>query len=411
MPSAIVVGGGPAGLIGAEVLAKAGFEVTVYEHMASAGRKLILAGRGGLNLTHSEPAEAFAQRYGPARANLAPALQAFSPTDLRDWCAGLGEPTFVGSSGRVFPESFKATPLLRAWLRRLERFGVRFQPRHKWSGFVSSKAGCSRFVRRDGTAVDVSADVTVMALGGASWPRVGSDGTWVDDFVRLGVEVTRLQPSNCGVVVAWSGDFVERFAGVPLKNVAISVGDVRVRGDAMVTELGLEGGPVYAHSAAIRTFLEHNAVGDVLIDLHPDMSVSGLAERLAKRRRPKDSRSTWLRRCGLDQVSVALMRQAVGAAIPLDALDLAGLVKAVPVQVESLMPIDRAISTAGGVAFSALDESFMVRRLPGVFLAGEMLDWEAPTGGYLLQASFSTGVAAARGAVSWFEASGAASST
>ncbi len=405
MPRAVVVGGGPAGLVCAEVLAGAGLGVTVYEHMASVGRKFILAGRGGLNITHSEPPDAFVSRYEPPNDLLTAALRSFTADDLRAWCEGLGEDPFVGSSGRVFPSSFKSTPLLRTWLGRLDALGVEFRVRHRWDGFGRDPR-CSRFVDGEGAEAEVCADVTVMALGGASWPRVGSNGSWVNEFVRQGVEVTPLQPANCGVLVDWTDEFVERFAGVPLKNMAITLDQQTVRGDAMVSEVGLEGGPIYAHSAAIRRSLHKSGHCEVLVDLHPDMTIAQLTARLEQRRRPKDSRSTWLRRCGLAQVAVAVIRQAVGADVPLDPVKLAGLVKAVPVAVTSLMPLDRAISTAGGVAFSELTESFMVRRLPGVFVAGEMLDWEAPTGGYLLQASLSTGVAAARGAIGWLEGSG-----
>jgi uncharacterized flavoprotein (TIGR03862 family) len=408
--SATVVGGGPAGLMAAEVLAAAGVAVTVYEHMPSVGRKFLLAGRGGLNLTHSESIDKLLARYGDGADRLAAAVHAFGPSQLRSWCASLGEPTFVGSTGRVFPASFRSTPLLRAWLTRLTQAGVTIEVGHRWLGWVTSSDGQidarqSLFSSRstDG-AVEVSSDVTVLAMGGASWPRVGSDGGWVETLRRAGVEVDELRPANCGVRVDWTETFARRFAGVPLKNVAISVGETSIRGDAMVTSQGVEGSPIYAHSLAIRDALDRDGRCTVTVDLHPDLTAAQLSERV-ERRRPKDSTAASLRRTiGLTPVSVSLIREATGNRLPADPSELAALVKAVPLVVESTMPIARAISTAGGIRLAEVDDAFMLRRLPGTFVAGEMLDWEAPTGGYLLQASFSTAVAAARGALEWLEA-------
>jgi uncharacterized flavoprotein (TIGR03862 family) len=398
-PNAAVVGGGPAGLIAAEVLATNGVAVTVYDHKPSVGRKFLLAGRGGLNITHGEPFPDFVARYGPAADWLEPMLRRFGPADLRAWCAGLGEPTFVGSSGRVFPESFRATPLLRAWLGRLAELGVRFELRHRWLGW--DDGGRSWFRRADGSEIDVAPDATVMALGGASWPRVGSDGGWVGPFAEAGVEVTALRPSNVGVRVDWTDGFADRFAGVPLKNVALRVGGELARADAMVTLTGVEGGPVYALSRPIREQLDRDGRCVLEVDLHPDQTVEQLTIRLS-RRRPKDSVANWLRRSiGLTPVSIGLLREATHNRVPTEPGEVAGLVKSVPVAVSGTMPIDRAISTAGGVALDEVDESLMLRRVPGTFVAGEMLDWEAPTGGYLLQASFTTGVVAARGALLW----------
>ncbi|MGI8794675.1 MAG: NAD(P)/FAD-dependent oxidoreductase [Acidimicrobiales bacterium] len=406
-PTAMVIGGGPAGLMAAEVLSEAGCRVSVYEHMASVGRKLLLAGRSGLNLTHDEPLDGFLARYGSRRAELEQALTAFGPIDLRTWCAARGMPTYAGTSGRVFPDTFTGAALLRSWLIRLESLGVNVHVRHRWLGFVEYEAGDeartgSRFATPSGE-VHVEADATVMALGGASWPRVGSDGAWVDQFARQGIGVLPLRPANCGVVTRWTEVFVKRFGGEPIKNVAMRVADEVVRGDVVVTANGLEGGPVYAHSGAIRAELDRHGVMIAYFDLQPDLGARALADRLTQRRRAKDSVSTWLRRAGFAPASVALLREATENQVPTDATELATLVKATPIAIVDLAPIDKAISTAGGVSFDEIDERFMLRRRPGVFVAGEMLDWEAPTGGYLLQGSFSTGVAAARGALAWLQ--------
>ncbi len=387
----------------AEVLAAAGVAVTVYEHQRSVGRKFLLAGRGGLNITHSEPIDVMLGRYTTSSPSLEAALRAFTPQDLRAWCASLGEPTFVGSSGRVFPESFRATPLLRAWLARLADFKVAIEVGHRWQGWASRPDGgvhSQRLVleRRDGTNVEAASDVTILALGGASWPRVGSDGRWVDTLGPLGVRVSPLRAANCGVMLVWSAEFLRHFGGAPLKNIALTVGAAPVRGDAMITTSGLEGGPVYAHSAAIRDSIDRVGSCTLRLDLHPDLAVAHLVDRIA-RARPKDSLTATLQRIGLSKVAVALLREVTGNQIPREPEALATMIKSLAVDVRTLMPIERAISTAGGVAFSELDDALMIKRLPGVFVAGEMVDWEAPTGGYLLQASFSTAVMAARGAV------------
>ncbi|HEY0217312.1 MAG TPA: TIGR03862 family flavoprotein [Cellulomonas sp.] len=426
MRTAGVVGGGPAGLIAAEVLATAGVAVTVYDRMPSVSRKLLLAGHGGLNITHSEDRARMLPRYGRSADRLAPMIDDFTPDDLRAWCAGLGEETFVGSSGRVFPRSFRATPLVRAWLTRLAGLGVTIEKRQRWTGWTADGTGL-RLVgvgaEADGAEREVAHDVTLLALGGASWPRLGADGSWIEELAARGVAVAPLRAANVGVRAGWTAAFAERFQGVPLKHVALSVrgpgprpagadgsdrGDrpdrregagPTVRGDAMVTRTGLEGGPVYAIGAALRDAMDAAADGRCVldVDLRPDVPVDRLTERLG-RRRPKDSRSTWLHRAiGLDPVGVALLREATGNALPDDPAAAAALVKAVPVTVTGTMPIDRAISSAGGIGWSEVDEDLMLRALPGTFVAGEMLDWEAPTGGYLLQASFSTGVRAARG--------------
>ncbi|MGI9605663.1 MAG: NAD(P)/FAD-dependent oxidoreductase [Acidimicrobiales bacterium] len=388
-----VVGGGPAGLMAAEVLAEGGAEVTVFDHRANLGRKFLLAGRGGLNLTHSEPIDQFLDRYGPSRSRLEPAVRGFTPDDLREWAAGLGEPTFVGTSGRVFPESFRATPLLRAWIRRLAEAGVSFEMGCRWRGWTDDGL---RFERAD-EKFAVETDATVLAAGGASWPRTGSDGGWVDEVEAAGVRVERLKPANAGVVVQWSDAMLDRFEGTPIKNCTVIVGGQGVRGDPIITRKGLEGGPIYAHSRAIRRALDDHGHAWIELDLQPDLTVEQLAERLDARRRKGSTVTDWLRRCGVDRPGVSLMREATRNALPADSRAMSELIKAVPINTTEMMPIDRAISSAGGIPLDEVDESWMLHKRPGTFVAGEMLDWEGPTGGYLLQATFSTAVAAARG--------------
>lgn len=397
--NATVIGGGPAGLMAAEVLARGGLSVAVYDHMPSVGRKFLLAGRSGLNLTHSEPLETFASRYGSAAERIGPSIRAFSPADLRAWSTSLSEPTFVGSSGRVFPESKRATPLLRSWLRRLDDLGVRFETRHRWVGWVPGSPSSLRFAdSRSGADVDVESDVTIFALGGASWPRVGSDASWTTAFVDAGIEVVPFRSANAGLLIDWSGH-VRALAGTPLKNVAVLAGGQRVRGDVMITRSGLEGGPVYTVSASVRDAIDGGAAANVALDLQPDLTIDRVVARLAGRR-AKESMSSALRRAlGLSPIAIAVLRESVANALPTDASSLAALVKAVPVVVRGVAPLDRAISSAGGVSLDAVDDHFMLRAMPGTYVVGEMLDWEAPTGGYLLQATFSTAVAAARHAL------------
>ncbi|MEO6653382.1 MAG: TIGR03862 family flavoprotein [Ilumatobacteraceae bacterium] len=393
-PAVCVIGGGPAGLIAAETLARDGVAVTLMERRRSVGRTFLLAGRSGLNLTHAEPRPAFDERYD-VPGWMTPLLDAFGPDDLRRWCTSLGEPTFEGSSGRVFPSSLRATPLLRAWLLRLADLGVAIETGWCWTGWHPDG---HRFEAADGTERIVRADAAIIALGGASWPKVGGDGGWVHVFADAGIAVEPLRPANAGVVVAWSAPFVGRFAGQPLKNVSIAAGDESMRGDPVVTEAGLEGGPIYALNRSIRAALGASGSCTIHIDLCPDLTATRVADRL-RARRQSDSVSTWLRRSlGLHPVAVNLLREATANVVPDDVDAVARLVKGVPVVVDSLMPIDRAISSAGGVARRELDDSLMLRSHPGTFVAGEMIDWEAPTGGYLLQACFSSGVVAARGA-------------
>jgi uncharacterized flavoprotein (TIGR03862 family) len=397
-----IIGAGPAGLMAAEVAAQGGAAVTVYDAMPSAGRKFLMAGRGGLNLTHSEALPAFLARYGAAMPPLAAAITAFSPDTLRDWSQALGQPTFVGSSGRVFPEGFKASPLLRAWLRRLDAVGVQFALRHRWAGWEED--GRLSFAIPEGRR-NVEARATVLALGGASWPRLGSDGGWVEALAAKKVAISSLRPANCGFTVAWSDIFRDRFEGQPLKGIALSLGSHTLRGEAMMTRTGIEGGGIYALSAALREAIITSGKATLRIALRPDLETSDLIARLSAPR-GKQSFSNWLRKAAhLSPVGIGLLQEAAivsGVSLSsLSAAGLAGLINAVPIELNGIAPIARAISTAGGVAFEELDADFMIRRLPGIFAAGEMLDWEAPTGGYLLQASFATGAAAGRGVLKW----------
>jgi uncharacterized flavoprotein (TIGR03862 family) len=395
-----VIGAGPAGLIAAETLARAGVSVTVYDRMPSPGRKFLLAGRGGLNLTHSEPLERFLSRYGDAAPKLRAAIEAFPPSALRAWCEGLGQETFIGTSGRVFPKAMKASPLLRAWLARLSGLNVAFRPRHCWAGW--DRDGALVFATPDGR-LSVSANVTIFALGGASWPRLGSDGHWTNFFAEQGISVTPLRPSNCGFAADFSTSFRTTFEGEPLRGIALHFAGVSVRGEAVITEAGIEGGAVYALSAKLREEINRAGQATLLIDLRPGLPMDDLTKALSKPR-GKQSISTFLRKAvKLSPTATGLLHEAVDHrnGLRLSSLapeSLAALIKGVSVRLTAAAPIARAISTAGGVAFEDIDERFMLRARPGVFVAGEMLDWEAPTGGYLLQACFSMGIAAARSA-------------
>ena len=397
-----IIGAGPAGLMAAEVLAQGGAQVIVYDAMPSAGRKFLMAGRGGLNLTHSEAMPQFLARYGDAIPYLKTAIEAFPPRALRDWSAALGQSTFVGSSGRVFPQAFKASPLLRAWLRRLDSLGVQFAFRHRWNGWDCD--GKLSFQTPEGSRA-VDADAAVLALGGASWPRLGSDGSWVETLAAKGIAISKFQPANCGFTIAWSDVFRDRFQGQPLKSIALSFGDQVVRGEAMITAAGIEGSAIYALSATLREAVIKSGQATLHVALRPDVNASDLAARLTAPR-GKQSFSNWLRKTAhLPSASIGLLQEAAfasGASLSsLSAVELAGRINAVPINLAGVAPIASAISTAGGIVFDEFDEGFMLRRLPGVFAAGEMLDWEAPTGGYLLQASFATGAAAGRGTLNW----------
>ena len=400
--NAAIIGAGPAGLMAAEVLAVGGAAVTIYDAMPSAGRKFLMAGRGGLNLTHSEPLPQFLARYREALPHLKAAIEAFPPQALRDWSEALGQETFVGSSGRVFPRSFKASPLLRAWLRRLDSQGVKLALRHRWIGW--DEQGRLRFETPDGAHAVASA-ATILALGGASWPRLGSDGAWAEILAAKNVTISPLRPTNSGFTVAWSEIFRDRFEGQPLKGVAVTFGKHSVRGEAIITRTGIEGGAIYALSAELREAILRDGRAMLNIALRPDAEIGDLTAKLSAAR-GKQSLSNFLRKAAnLSPIAIGLLQEAAKASgnalAGLSATDLARLIQAVPVQLTGVAPIARAISTAGGISFDELDDAFMLRRVPGVFAAGEMLDWEAPTGGYLLQASFAIGVAAGKGALKW----------
>lgn len=401
---AAVIGAGPAGLMAAEQLALGGMRVIVFDGMGAPARKFLLAGRGGLNLTHSEALPDFLSRYGAAQPWLTPALEAFGPEQLRAWADDLGQPTFVGSSGRVFPVAMKASPLLRAWLRRLDAQGVQLCLKHRWTGWDGE--GRLSFDTSDGPR-SIAARATVLALGGASWPRLGSDGSWSDLLAAKDIAIAPLRPANCGFVAQWSALFADKYQGAPLKNVALSFGPRTVRGEAVITRDGIEGGAIYAISAVLRDAILAEGEARLSIALRPDLTAADLAARLAKPR-GKQSLSTYLRKAaGLSPAGIGLLQEAAhGTGVALATLpadQLAALINAVPVRLVGTAPIAKAISTAGGIALGEIDADYMLRKLPGVFAAGEMLDWEAPTGGYLLTACFATGVMAGRGALRWLQ--------
>jgi uncharacterized flavoprotein (TIGR03862 family) len=401
--SAAVIGAGPAGLMAAEVLSNAGVEVDLYDRMPSVGRKLLMAGKGGLNITHSEPLSAFMSRYGTRRAQLEPFLHAFGPDALREWVHALGIKTFVGSSGRVFPHEMKAAPLFRAWLHRLRAAGVKIHARHCWCGW--SADGALEFSTPDGERRS-SPDATVLALGGASWPQLGSDAAWVEHLIARGVSIATLKPANCGFDIEWSDHFRARFAGQPLKSVVALFTDHRGvphhrKGELLVTDYGIEGGLVYALSADLRDHIEAHGPATLHLDLAPGWDVPRLAEALSRPRGSRSLSSHVQSRTGIKGVRMGLLREVLGADGVADTQRLASTIKALALKLIRPRPVEEALSTAGGVSFEVLDEHLMLRALPGVFCAGEMLDWEAPTGGYLLTACFATGRAAGLGAAGW----------
>ncbi len=402
---AIVIGGGPAGLMAAEVMSDHGLRVAVYDGMASVGRKFLLAGKGGLNLTHSEPLPAFTARYGPRADVLATWLEHFSPERLREWAAGLGVPTFVGSSGRVFPHDLKAAPLLRAWLHRLRDRGVAFHMRQRWLGWDAQ--GQLRFSSPSGEQ-PVSAPVTVLALGGASWPQLGSDGAWVPWLRARGTPVAPLRPTNCGFEVPWSAHLRERFAGAPIKPVRLcfEAGGHRFerQGEFVLSDYGIEGSLVYAASAVLRDAIERDGQARLQLDLLPGLDAERVAREVMHPRGARSLGSHLKSRLGLEGVKSALLHELLSREQLDDLRRLAAAIKALPLTLHAARPIAEAISSAGGVALAGLDEGLMLHRQPGVFCAGEMLDWEAPTGGYLLQASMASGRLAGQGATRWWRA-------
>jgi hypothetical protein len=393
-----VIGAGPAGLMAAETLVAAGRRVEVFDAMPSVGRKFLLAGKGGLNLTHSEAFDPFVARYAGHAAVLAPRLRVFGADALRAWAQSLGIDTFVGSSGRVFPKDMKAAPLLRAWLHRLRESGVRLHQRHRWLGW--NDAGALRFAAPGGE-VTLQPQATVLALGGASWSRLGSDGAWWPWLAARGVDLAPLRPSNCGFDVGWSEHLKTRFAGEPVKSVAIAVGAWRQAGEFVVTAGGVEGSLVYAASPPLRDAVERDGSAIFELDLLPARSLDWVEQELAHPRGPRSLATHLKTRLHLSGVKAALLWEIVPKAVQADPQAFARMIKALPIRVTAARPIDEAISSAGGVKFEAMNEHLMLNALPGVFCAGEMLDWEAPTGGYLLTACFSTGRAAGQGAADW----------
>ena len=399
-PAVAVIGGGPAGLMAAEQLAARGVAVDVYDAMPSVGRKFLLAGKGGLNLTHGEALPAFTTRYAERAGVLGPWLDDFGPDALRAWAAALGVATFVGSSGRVFPVDMKAAPLLRAWLHRLRGQGVRFHMRHRWLGW--GDGGALRFAMPQGETT-LQPAATVLALGGASWQRLGSDGAWWPWLQARGADLAPLQPSNCGFDVGWSEHFRQRFAGEPLKSVAIGFEGWRQVGECVATATGVEGSLVYAASARLRERLAASGSATFELDLLPGRSLEWVQAELAHPRGPRSLATHLKSRLSLSGVKAALIWELVPKAAQADPARFAALIKALPIRVTATRPIDEAISTAGGVRFEGLDARLMLQAVPGVFCAGEMLDWEAPTGGYLLTACFASGRVAGQGAADWLQ--------
>jgi len=393
-----VIGGGPAGLMAAEVLSDSGYRVAIYDQMPSLGRKFLMAGVGGLNLTHSEPIERFLDRYRGS-VSVSPMIEEFGPEDLRRWCAAIDQRTFVGSSGRVFPKDMKASPLLRAWIKRLSARGVVMQTRHRWIGW-NGKALI--FETPDGIK-NSDPDITILALGGASWKRLGSDGEWLKQFQTSAIDTKPFKPSNCGFTAGWQRFVGDLHAGKPLKAVSFTFGEQTLRGEAMLTRNGIEGGAIYALSPLLRDTISENGVAVLFCDLKPDTTDRALETKLS-RNRSGDSLSNRLRKTGLTPAAIAVLREGVGV-LPERSDALAHSIKNVPIKLLGISSIERAISTAGGVSAESLDFRLMIMNRPGTFVAGEMLDWEAPTGGYLLQACFASGRWAAKGAIEWLGSS------
>jgi uncharacterized flavoprotein (TIGR03862 family) len=398
MKSIAIIGAGPAGLMAAEALSQSGVQVDVYDSMPSVGRKFLMAGKSGLNITHSEPFEQFVARYGSRRKWIEPMLKEFGTDELRAWAKELGIETFVGTSGRVFPVSMKASPLLRAWLKRLQGQGVTIHTRHKWVGWNADQA--LRFEIEQGEKA-IKSDAVILALGGGSWRKLGSDGAWVNWLKQAGVKVEALKSANCGFDVAWSEHFKEKYQGHPLKSVVLSFEAFRQQGEFVVTKHGVEGSLIYACSALIRDAIAANGTTNIQLDLAPHQTREDVLTRLSKPRGSKTMASHLEKTVGIKGVKAGLLREFVAKDDFANIEKLADAIKSLSIPLIAPRPIDEAISSAGGVLFEELDEQLMLKKIPGVFCAGEMLDWEAPTGGYLLTACFASGRVAGRGAAKW----------
>ncbi len=408
-PSVAVIGGGPAGLMAAEVLSQGGVKVDLYDAMPSVGRKFLMAGKGGMNITHSEPNGKFLSRYS-SRHFLDPMLAAFGPEALRRWLRELGIDTFIGTSGRVFPVDMKAAPLLRAWLHRLRLSGVTFHMRHQWLGWAENQNTKLSFATPAGHT-NVSSDAVVLALGGGSWARLGSNGAWVPLLANRGILVQPLRPSNCGFETGWSEYFLSRFEGQPIKPVQVSFttlnGDeYQQQGECVVTQYGLEGGLIYSLSSVLREQIAETGSAEIYLDLAPGKPLPALIEQISKPRGKLSMANHLRKRAGIEGVKAGLLREILARHDFDNLIRVAEAIKALPIKLTATRPLDEAISSAGGVAFEALDQGLMLRAMPGVFCAGEMLDWEAPTGGYLLTACFASGFCAASGVLAWLQGEG-----
>ena len=385
----LIVGGGPSGLMAAEILSANNYKVTIFERKPSFGRKFLMAGRGGLNISHSENIADFIKKYGSASSILAPVIQFFSQKDLKDWCEALGQETFVGSSGRIFPKSFKASPLLRSWLQRLEKQKVIFKPNHDWLGWKENKL----VFKNNNENILIKADITILCLGGGSWPKLGSDGSWIKIIENEGIKVLPFKPSNCGFVTEWSDFFSKKFQGKSLKSVVLAFQDKKIRGEFIITKNGIEGGAIYALSPLLRDEIDYKGSAKIVIDLKPDLSTQQMIERLQKPKK-KQSISNYLRKTlNLSEVAIGLIMELPDRQNlhKLSSEEIIPLIKSYILHVNKTFEIDRAISSAGGIDFKELDKNFMLKNKLNVYVAGEMLDWEAPTGGYLLQACLSNG--------------------